>query len=150
MRSFLPLYSLPSSTDECGLRVIAGLTQPTLFDSLILVDPIIRPLRPNDPITSPGIFQYIVGSIGRRHDWPSRLVVLCTEISKVADHDYGWYREEAKALFSASPFYKTWDPQVLDVWVECGLKDKDGGGVELKIPGIQVRVPYPHSCFVSY
>ena len=54
-------------------------------------------------------------------------------------------REEAKKLFSSSPFYKPWDEKVLDVWVECGLKDKkrDGKneGVELKMPGIQVRFP---------
>lgn len=54
-------------------------------------------------------------------------------------------REEAKKLFSSSPFYKPWDEKVLDVWVECGLKDKvragKNEGVELKMLGIQVRFP---------
>ena len=31
------------------------------------------------------------------------------------------YREEARRLFSHSPFFTAWDPAVLDIYIECGL-----------------------------
>lgn len=40
------------------------------------------------------------------------------------------YREEAKRSFLASPFFQRWDPAVLDAYVQGGLYEKDGGGVQ--------------------
>ena len=50
-------------------------------------------------------------------------------------------REEARRLFLKSPFFQTWDPAVLDAYVQYGLtEDQTSGGVKLKMPGFQVGV----------
>lgn len=53
-------------------------------------------------------------------------------------------REEALCLFSQNPYFSTWDPAALRLYVECGLTDDPGprGGVRLKMPGIQEAVVF--------
>ncbi|KAL4250991.1 AB hydrolase superfamily protein [Abortiporus biennis] len=96
----------------------AAYMHPVLFDSLVLIDPVLRPLYPNAPPASTVVIKNVLGAIQRRDHWPSR--------------------EDAKKLFLASPFFQAWDPTVLDLYLETGLtEDTVRGGVKLKMPGIQ-------------
>lgn len=53
------------------------------------------------------------------------------------------YREEAKASFIQSPFFKRWDPEAVDMFVQYALVDvpkSGGGGVRLKMTAFQVSL----------
>ena len=53
------------------------------------------------------------------------------------------FREEAKETFLNNTFFKAWDPEVLDAYVQYGLGDvpkSKGGGVRLKMSGFQVSL----------
>ncbi|TDL19490.1 alpha/beta-hydrolase [Rickenella mellea] len=90
----------------------AALAYPSLFSSLILVDP---------AITAPWIDRtqhvktIVLGAIRRRSVWNSR--------------------DEAHRSFAAIPFFGEWDPKVLDAYVEHGLvRDDATGKFVLKTP----------------
>ncbi|GFF51774.1 peroxisomal membrane protein LPX1 [Aspergillus udagawae] len=72
-----------------------SLMHPSLFEGLILMDPVIQRDNPSR--------KYALPSTYRRDLWPSR--------------------DEARAKFQSSSFYQGWDPRVLDKWVEYGLRD---------------------------
>ncbi|KAL3440121.1 Alpha/beta hydrolase family-domain-containing protein [Aspergillus insuetus] len=72
-----------------------SLMHPSLFQGLILADPVIQREDPSRPYALPSTY--------RRDLWPSR--------------------EEARRKFQSSAFYRTWDLRVLDKWVEYGLRD---------------------------
>ena len=73
---------------------------PRLLTTLILIDPVIY----TDPaIGPPGDKNNIIyASTFRRDLWPSR--------------------QAAEASFRKSPFYRIWDPRVLDRWIEYGIR----------------------------
>lgn len=71
---------------------------PRLFTTLILIDPVIQRL-PNRQ----GNFGPAKASTVRRDRWPSR--------------------QAARQAFAKSKFYQTWDPRVLDLWIEHGLRE---------------------------
>ncbi|MBI5062497.1 MAG: alpha/beta hydrolase [Desulfatitalea sp.] len=49
-----------------------------------------------------------------------------------------WHdREEARRDFKSKPFFQPWDEEVLDLYVEHGLSDDDGGGLRLSCPPLQ-------------
>ncbi|KAI1178388.1 Alpha/beta hydrolase family-domain-containing protein [Nemania sp. FL0916] len=78
-----------------------ALLHPRLMTSLVLLDPTIvvfDPARHQGPGVSPARL-----STFRRDLWPSR--------------------EDAVASFRRSPFYRTWDPRVLDAWNTHALRD---------------------------
>lgn len=105
-----PLFGLGHSVGGNNL-VNASLFNPRLFEGLILVDPVIQ-IHSAEPKNQkegqskakkpygPSIAQL---STFRRATWPSRSF--------------------AAESFRRSPFYKTWDPRVLDRWIEFGLRD---------------------------
>lgn len=74
-----------------------SLMHPRLFCGLILIDPVISSLR------NKGNFLPAFASSRRRNVWPSRAV--------------------AESSFRKAPFYKTWDPRVLELWLTHGLRD---------------------------
>jgi pimeloyl-ACP methyl ester carboxylesterase len=73
---------------------------PRLMTTLILIDPVIQLIASTPPESGPSPAQM---STFRRDVWLSR--------------------EEAAASFKKSPFYKSWDPRVLDVWIKYGLRE---------------------------
>ncbi|KAG7123442.1 Abhydrolase domain-containing protein mpaH like [Verticillium longisporum] len=86
-----------------GGNAIANLAllHPRLLSTVILLDPVISRWSSNatsDVSRSPAAM-----SIGRRDLWPSR--------------------DAARAAFAKSPFYRAWDPRVLDAWLAHGLRD---------------------------
>jgi pimeloyl-ACP methyl ester carboxylesterase len=75
-----------------------SLIHPRLFESLILIDPVIQ------THTSPkGNVMPAQSSTVRRDVWPSR--------------------KAASESFSRSKFYQSWDPRVLKLWIKYGLRD---------------------------
>lgn len=68
---------------------------PSLFEGLVLIDPVIQRENPSR--------KYALPSTYRRDLWPSR--------------------KEAADKFASSPFYQAWDPRVLEKWVKFGLRD---------------------------
>lgn len=71
-----------------------SLLHPRLLTSLILLDPVIQ--FPNAGIAP------AVPSTHRRDIWPSR--------------------EEAAAKYKSNKFYQSWDPRVLELWIQHGLR----------------------------
>jgi pimeloyl-ACP methyl ester carboxylesterase len=75
-----------------------ALLHPRLFESLILIDPVIQ-----GRVSVLGNVSPAFASAKRRDLWPSRA--------------------EAAKSFKKSKFYQTWDPRVLERWIEHGLRD---------------------------
>jgi pimeloyl-ACP methyl ester carboxylesterase len=46
-------------------------------------------------------------------------------------------REEARRDFKSKPFFQTWDPEVLELYVQHGLSEDDGGALRLSCPPLQ-------------
>ncbi|KAK1145924.1 hypothetical protein N8T08_003871 [Aspergillus melleus] len=72
-----------------------SLMHPSLFQALILVDPVVQKGNPSKELALPTTY--------RRDWWPSR--------------------KEALQKFQSNPFYQAWDRRVLEKWVEYGLRD---------------------------
>jgi pimeloyl-ACP methyl ester carboxylesterase len=75
-----------------------ALMHPRLFESLILIDPVIARWTSQKGNITPA-----QSSAVRRDKWPSRKIAL--------------------ESFKRSKFYQAWDPRVLDLWVEYGLRE---------------------------
>ncbi|KAH7157571.1 Alpha/beta hydrolase family-domain-containing protein [Dactylonectria estremocensis] len=80
-----------------------SLLHPRLLSSLVLLDPVISHYAssPDSKAVSPA-----AASMHRRDVWPSL--------------------DDAKAAFGRSPFYKSWDPRVLERWVDFGIRNVPG------------------------
>ncbi|RDW66181.1 hypothetical protein BP6252_09816 [Coleophoma cylindrospora] len=83
-----------------GSNVLVNLSliHPRLLSTLVLMDPVIQPKAPAPQGPSP-----TQASTFRRDLWPSRA--------------------EAEISMRKSPFYKSWDPRVLDRWLEYGIRE---------------------------
>ncbi|KHO01778.1 uncharacterized protein MAM_00779 [Metarhizium album ARSEF 1941] len=92
-----PLVALGHSFGATALSY-AALAHPRLFHSMVLLDPVIAPYHkgPMEFGASPA-----TASVNRRDLWPSR--------------------EAAATQFKKSPFYRAWDPRVLELWIKHGL-----------------------------
>ncbi|KAI0634240.1 Alpha/Beta hydrolase protein [Trametes polyzona] len=112
--------------------VRAAIECPVFFKHIILVDAMIVPAPSAEPVTTASTRDYVLGAVQRRDRWSSR--------------------EEAMKQFSATPFFRAWDPAVLQIYVECGLYESPDGQVRLKMPGVQEAVCFaenyaPFECF---
>ncbi|KAI0346372.1 alpha/beta-hydrolase [Trametopsis cervina] len=102
---------------------IAAVNYPALFSSIVLVDPVLRPLRPGVPVfTWEAHVSLATAAVKRRAHWPSR--------------------QEALEQFRANPFWQVWDPAALDRYVECGLYEDPNGGFKLKMSGMQEAIVF--------
>ncbi|KAI6138208.1 Alpha/Beta hydrolase protein [Pisolithus thermaeus] len=95
----------------------AALNFPKLFSSLILVDPVIFNYGSHDLG-----FKLASGALMRRDTWRSR--------------------EEALRLLRKKPFFISWHPDVLKMYVDYGLTDSPSGSVRLKTTPIQESLCY--------
>lgn len=92
-----PIIGVGHSMGGCQLANLA-LLHPRLFETLVLYDPVIA-----SKINIVGNVGPAFASAKRRDRWPTR--------------------EEAANAFKSRPFYQTWDPRVLDRWIQHGLRD---------------------------
>lgn len=83
-------------------RTKLALDHPSLFTTLILLDPVIQ-MKSAEIDPSSQVPSAAQASTFRRDHWPSR--------------------EIAHASFLKSPYYQTWDKRVLEKWVKFGLRD---------------------------
>ncbi|KAF4992826.1 hypothetical protein FDECE_13612 [Fusarium decemcellulare] len=97
-----PIMAMGHSFGGNALTNVA-LLHPRLLTSLVLLDPVISHFASTPETTG---FGPAATSMYRREVWPSRA--------------------EAEASFSRSPFYKAWDPRVLQRWVDFGIRDVPG------------------------
>ncbi|KAL2128632.1 hypothetical protein VTI74DRAFT_8919 [Chaetomium olivicolor] len=88
-----PLVGVGHSMGAAQLTLLA-LTNPRLFRSLVLIDPVIT--------TSTSGMGPAIASTFRRDIWPSGA--------------------DAAAKFRQAKFYQAWDSRVLDLWIEHGLR----------------------------
>ncbi|KAI9463967.1 Alpha/Beta hydrolase protein [Lactarius psammicola] len=99
--------------------VLAAYSTPAPFSGLILLDPVIRPAG---VVGSQRIREYVIGALSRRSVWRTR--------------------EEAYSLLSKSPFFGSWDPDVLRNYVEHALVEDASGQVRLKCTNFQEAVVF--------
>ncbi len=92
-----PLVGIGHSMGGNNLVNLA-IIHPSLFTSLILIDPVIQRLP-----SAGGNFEPAKSSARRRDLWPNR--------------------RAATAKLKSSPFYQKWDSRVLDRWVEYGFRE---------------------------
>ncbi|KAG6177064.1 hypothetical protein E4U10_000341 [Claviceps purpurea] len=89
----------------------AALLHPRLFHCLVLVEAAIMPA--SEDLSGDGGIPASL-SLRRRDVWPSR--------------------QHAAKAFAKSPFYKSWDPRVFDLWMRYGLRPKSADRGALKGP----------------
>ena len=94
-----PIIGIGHSMGGHNLASVAYI-HPRLFSTLILIDPVIQIHASVPQQHGPNPAQL---STYRRDIWPSRTA--------------------AAQSFKSSPFYKRWDPRVLDRWIKHGLRD---------------------------
>ena len=92
-----PLVGIGHSYGGNNLTMLS-IMHPTLFTTLVLIDPVISKETVLRAETSPAF-----ASSKRRDIWPSRQV--------------------AREAFLKSKFYQAWDRRVFDRWIEHGLRD---------------------------
>ncbi|KAF5978321.1 host-specific AK-toxin Akt2 [Fusarium coicis] len=97
-----PIMAMGHSFGANALTNVA-LLHPRVFTSLVLLDPVISHFASTPGARSAGP---AAASMYRRELWPSR--------------------DEAVASFSRSSFYKSWDPRVLQRWIDFGIRDVPG------------------------
>ncbi|KAF2856286.1 toxin biosynthesis protein-like protein [Plenodomus tracheiphilus IPT5] len=92
-----PIIGIGHSMGGCQLANLS-LLHPRLFETLILIDPVIQ-----SKMSMTGNIGPAAASSRRRERWPSR--------------------PDALKSFQKSKFYQAWDTRVLDRWVQYGLRD---------------------------
>ncbi|KAF5021532.1 hypothetical protein F66182_6414 [Fusarium sp. NRRL 66182] len=92
-----PIIGVGHSFGANALANVA-LIHPRLFTSLVLLDPVISYFSAIPDRTTPSPASI---SMSRREVWPSHA--------------------EAASAFRRSPFFKTWNPRVLDRWITYGV-----------------------------
>ncbi|KAG0653883.1 hypothetical protein C6P46_002173 [Rhodotorula mucilaginosa] len=88
---------------------MAATACPSLFSSVIFLDPVIVPPVLKEPRT---MVNATVAALKRRATWQTR--------------------QEAKESFLSKPFFRAWDSEVLDGYVQHGLHETSDGQVALK------------------
>ncbi|CAG8485367.1 6431_t:CDS:2 [Funneliformis caledonium] len=95
---------------------MAELIRPGTFSCIVAIDPAISPATLNYAMATP--------TLKRKDTWENR--------------------EAAKESFLKNKFFKTWDPKVLDLYVEYGLRDLSNGQVTLKCSKFQEHYTFVH------
>ncbi|GAA5868095.1 hypothetical protein JCM3774_001019 [Rhodotorula dairenensis] len=92
-----------------GATAFAATACPSLFSSVIFLDPVIVPPELKTPRT---MISATLAALKRRSTWQTR--------------------QDAKEAFLSKPFFRAWDPEVLDGYVRHGLHETNDGQVALK------------------
>lgn len=125
-------------------RTHAAISFPELFSALVLADPVIFP-APIAPgmrwVDGWGVTETLValcdGAVARRNGWKSKYAFyLPTETDP---NTLFGSRTEALQSFKNNPFFATWYPLSLELYVECQLwEDKETRETKLKMSGTWV------------
>ncbi|KAI0028058.1 Alpha/beta hydrolase family-domain-containing protein, partial [Vararia minispora EC-137] len=107
------LVAVGHSFGGCTL-VLGAYHMPEIFSGLALIDPVILPAPPSMD-RSTALRNYVANSFARRSSWPSR--------------------DEAYMLLKKSPFFRSWDDNVLSHYVLYAMTPTLNGQVRLKCSG---------------
>ncbi|KAG1888333.1 Alpha/Beta hydrolase protein [Suillus subluteus] len=107
------LVAVGHSFGGCS-SILAAVNFPAVFSSIILIDPVAASSLHYS--YSSNLLRLISAALARREHWPSR--------------------EEALRSFKASPFFRAWHPDTLQLYVTYGLCEDSQGGVKLKMSGL--------------
>ncbi|KAL7924646.1 Alpha/beta hydrolase family domain-containing protein [Trichoderma austrokoningii] len=103
-----PLIAMGHSFGANALANVA-LMHPRLFAGFVMLDPVIARFAAREQPQQASSFEIMVSpaslSVIRRDTWPSRAA--------------------AREAFLSKQFYRDWDPRVLDLFVQHGLRDDD-------------------------
>ncbi|VDC01693.1 unnamed protein product [Peniophora sp. CBMAI 1063] len=102
------------------LLTLAAREAPSLFDALVLIDPLILPRELDDTVVS-FLRAFLAVAVGRRNDWANR--------------------GDALKAFKASPL-GAWPKEVLNLYIQYGLAERSDGSVRLKCTGLQEAVVF--------
>lgn len=98
------------------LTLAAASRHPGLFERVLMVDPVIIPkAAAGTPVRREHARSMAERARRRRDGWASRA--------------------EARAHLASRELFADWLPRALDLYVAFGLRDREGGGVELACPG---------------
>lgn len=134
-------HSYGGCTSACAVENF-----PQLFDSLVLIDPVIAKFS-SVPEVAREVHErtdlLLKGSLVRRDTWCSR----CVPVWPLAYiHRHAHFREEALEGYLKSPFFMAWHPSVLRVYVDAGMYETvDDEGklvIKLKMPGIYESIVF--------
>ncbi len=135
LRDWSPLVEdLRAELDRRGVRGIVGVghslgavisllaaaADPGLFSTVVAIDPIIftgtRSLfwGTAKKLGLGGRIRLVRGALRRRVQWTDR--------------------DEARATYSSKSVFSSWDPEVLDDYLDVGIVDLPDGGVQLRYP----------------
>jgi hypothetical protein len=117
------IFFAPEMFTNTLIRTLAAIAQDALWkdSSIVLIDPFIcAPYTDAGPIIS----AFVTGALSRRDAWESR--------------------DAARATFQANPFFASWDPTMLDIYLACALHQPDASspGVCLKTSNVQEAIIY--------
>ncbi|CAG8495053.1 13228_t:CDS:2 [Cetraspora pellucida] len=104
--------------------LMAETIRPGTFASIIAIEPIIHPILSKE-------FKLNSTAVKKRRDrWPDR--------------------ETAHAGFSMNPFFQSWDPEMLNLYVQYGLYELPSGEVALKCPKTQEYYTFFHESVIQF
>ncbi|OCH87169.1 alpha/beta-hydrolase [Obba rivulosa] len=95
------LVGIGHSMGACALTLAGTFAPELVFHALVLVEPMLYP-ETTQHTSGSGIGGLIEGALKRRDIWPSR--------------------EEALSILRSRPAFQQWDPRVLKIFVEDGLR----------------------------
>ncbi|CAG8640489.1 12422_t:CDS:2 [Acaulospora morrowiae] len=113
-----PIVGVGHSLGGCAI-LMAEILRPGTFSSLVAIDPVLYPYKSKEFAISS--FQL---ALKRKDTWQNR--------------------DAAKESFLKHNFFKSWDPEVLNIHIKYGLRDLPSGEVTLKCPKIQEHYTFTH------
>ncbi|RUS13700.1 hypothetical protein BC937DRAFT_94905, partial [Endogone sp. FLAS-F59071] len=119
-RSATHLVGVGHSLGACAV-VVAEQKRPGTFMALVANDPVITTPAVWRGIEEQKKFPLAVASLKRRDRWPTRCMRLTTSTINSCI-SLRQHREVARELFFKNKFYQTWDPEMLNIYVNDGLR----------------------------
>ncbi|RHZ88638.1 hypothetical protein Glove_21g248 [Diversispora epigaea] len=111
-----PIVGVGHSLGGCAI-LMAELFRSGTFSALVSIDPVLYPFKVKQ-------YNSFSSVLSRRDVWPNR--------------------EAVKSSFLRHTFFRAWDPEVLDLHVQYGLRDLPSGEVTLKCPKDQESYVFEH------
>lgn len=97
---------------------LGAVSHPKLFSAVILIDPVM--INPKEPPELDWALKGAIKTLVRKDTWESKCAYCLPDTSEIIEFQ-NCLREQAYVEFSSSPYYKSWDLDVLMVYVDSAL-----------------------------